>query len=239
MQNWFGRRSFLKSAAGVFGASFWADETIEAYQQNIQTASRPSELRITDVRMAMAPTGGGLIRLDTNQGIHGIGENRDGASRNYVMELKRLVVGENPCSVDKVFRKIKQFGYHARQGGGVSGMEMALWDLAGKAYNVPVFEMLGGKYRDRVRIYCDTPESDDPKVFAERVKIRKAEGFTWFKADVGTPMLANIPGTMTYPSGADIGVFIRPQGSPRAAAEQEREAAVVPAALRQVPATSR
>ena len=214
MQNWFGRRSFLKSAAGVFGASFWADETIEGYQQNIQTASRPSELRITDVRMAMAPTGGGLIRLDTNQGIHGIGENRDGASRNYVMELKRLVVGENPCSVDKVFRKIKQFGYHARQGGGVSGMEMALWDLAGKAYNVPVFEMLGGKYRDRVRIYCDTPESDDPKVFAERVKIRKAEGFTWFKADVGTPMLANIPGTMTYPSGADIGVFIRPQGQP-------------------------
>lgn len=212
MQNWFGRRSFLKSAAGVFGASFWADETIEAYQQNIQTASRPSELRITDVRMAMAPTGGGLIRLDTNQGIHGIGENRDGASRNYVMELKRLVVGENPCSVDKVFRKIKQFGYHARQGGGVSGMEMALWDLAGKAYNVPVFEMLGGKYRDRIRIYCDTPESDDPKVFAERVKIRKAEGFTWFKADVGTPMLANIPGTMTYPNGADIGVFIRPQG---------------------------
>jgi hypothetical protein len=43
------------------------------------TASKPSELRITDVRMAMAPVGGGLIRLDTNQGIYGIGENRDGA----------------------------------------------------------------------------------------------------------------------------------------------------------------
>jgi L-alanine-DL-glutamate epimerase-like enolase superfamily enzyme len=196
------------------GAGFWADETIEAYQQNIRTASKPSELRITDVRMAMAPVGGGLIRLDTNQGIVGIGENRDGASRTYVMELKRLVVGENPCSVDKVFRKIKQFGFNARQGGGVSGMEMALWDLAGKAYNVPVFQMLGGKIRDRIRIYCDTPESDDPKVFADRVKIRKAEGFTWFKADVGTPMLANIPGTMTYPAGADIGVFVRPPGTP-------------------------
>src|ERR1051325_3695111 len=138
MKNWFGRRSFLKSAAGVFGASFWADQTIEAYQQNVQTASKPSELRITDVRMAMINVGGGLIRLDTNQGIYGIGENRDGASRNYVMELKRLVVGENPCSIDKIFRKIKQFGYHARQGGGVCGMEMALWDLAGKAYNVPI-----------------------------------------------------------------------------------------------------
>jgi len=212
MKRRFGRRSFLTSAAGVAGASFWADQTIEAYQQNIQTASKPSELRITDVRMAMARVGGGLIRLDTNQGIYGIGENRDGASRNYVMELKRLVVGENPCNVDKVFRKIKQFGFHARQGGGVSGMEMALWDLAGKAYNVPVFQMLGGKYRDRIRVYCDTPVSDDPSVFAERVKRRKEDGFTWFKADVGTPLLASIPGTMTYPSGADIGVFIRPQG---------------------------
>ncbi len=212
MKNWFGRRSFLKSAAGVFGASFWADETIEAYQQNVPTASRPSELRITDVRMAMAPVGGGLIRLDTNQVIYGIGENRDGASRNYVMELKRLVVGENPCSMDKVFRKIKQFGYHARQGGGVSGMEMALWDLAGKAYNVPVFQMLGGRFRDRIRVYCDTPDSSNPSVFAQRVKRRKEEGFTWFKCDLGTPMLASVPGTMSYPAGADIGVFIRPQG---------------------------
>ena len=212
MKSRFGRRSFLTSAAGVAGASFWADRTIEAYQQNVQTASKPSELRITDVRMAMNSVGGGLIRLDTNQGIYGIGENRDGASRNYVMELKRVVVGENPCNVDKVFRRIKQFGYHARQGGGVSGMEMALWDLAGKAYNVPVFQMLGGKFRDRIRVYCDTPEANDDKVFADRVKRRKEEGFTWFKMDVGTPMLARIPGTMSYPAGADIGVFIPPPG---------------------------
>lgn len=212
MKNVFGRRSFFASAAGLLGAGFWADETVEAYQQNVQTASKPSDLRITDVRMAFPNVGGGLIRLDTNQGIHGIGENRDGASRSYVMELKRLVVGENPCSVDKVFRKIKQFGFHGRQGGGVSGMEMALWDLAGKAYNVPVFQMLGGKYRDRIRVYCDTPESDDPKAFAERVKRRKEDGFTWFKADIGAPMLANIPGTMSYPAGADIGVFRPPAG---------------------------
>jgi L-alanine-DL-glutamate epimerase-like enolase superfamily enzyme len=158
--------------------------------------------------------GGGLIRLDTNQGIFGIGENRDGASRTYVMELKRVVVGENPCSVDKVFRKIKQFGFHARQGGGVSGMEMALWDLAGKAYNVPVFQMLGGKFRDRIRVYCDTPVSADTKVFAERMKLRKEDGFTWFKCDVGVPLIANTPGTMSYPAGADIGVFFRPQGQP-------------------------
>ena len=66
----------------------------------------------------MAPVGGGVIHLDTNLGIYGIGENRDGATRNNAMALKRLVVGENPCNVDKVFRKIK-FGFHARQGGGI------------------------------------------------------------------------------------------------------------------------
>ncbi len=212
MNTGFGRRSFIAKAAGLAGAAFWADDTIEAYQQHVQTASKPSELRITDVRMAMTRIGGGLIRLDTNQGVYGIGENRDGASRNYVMELKRLLVGENPCTIDKVFRKIKQFGYHARQGGGVCGVEMALWDLAGKVYNVPVYQMLGGKFRDRIRVYCDTPESADPKVFAERVKIRKEEGFTWFKCDVGVPMIANVPGAISYPAGADIGVFRPPAG---------------------------
>ncbi len=78
-----------------------------------------------------------IIRIDTNQGIYGLGEVRDGASKNYALELKSRILGENPCNVDRVFRKIKQFGGQARQGGGVSGMEVALWDLAGKAYNVP------------------------------------------------------------------------------------------------------
>jgi len=66
--------------------------------------------------------------------------------------LKSRLLGENPCNVDKVFRKIKQFGFHARQAGGVCGVEMALWDLAGKAYNVPAYQMLGGRFRDNIRI---------------------------------------------------------------------------------------
>ena len=220
MKNLLGRRSFLTSATGLAAATFWADETVEAYQQNIRTASKPSDLKITDVRMAMV--GGGLIRLDTNQGVYGTGENRDGASRNYVLELKRLVVGENPCSVDKIFRKIKQFGYHARQGGGVCGMEMALWDLAGKAYNVPIYQMLGGPYRDRIRIYCDTPDSSDPAVFKDRITRRKAEGFTWFKCDLGVPMIAGIPGAMSYPAGADIGLYRRPPGQQGGAPGEQR-----------------
>ena len=52
---------------------------------------------------------------------------------------------------------------------------MALWDLAGKAYNVPAYQMLGGKFRDKVRLYCDTTESHDPKVYGERLKKRVEE----------------------------------------------------------------
>ena len=88
------------------------------------------------------------MRLDTNQGLCGYGEVRDGASKTYALMLKARLVGENPCNVDKLFRKIKQFGHHARQGGGVCGVEMALMDLAGKAYGVPAYALAGGKFRD-------------------------------------------------------------------------------------------
>ena len=97
-----------------------------------------------------------LIKIYTNQGLVGYGEVRDGGSKSYALMLKSRILGENPCDVDKIFRRIKQFGHHARQGGGVCGIEVALWDLAGKAYGVPVYQMLGGKFRDKIRIYCDT-----------------------------------------------------------------------------------
>ena len=95
---------------------------------------------------------------------------RDGASKTYALFLKSRLLGENPCNVDLLFRKIKQFGGHSRQAGGVCGVEMALWDLAGKAYGVPVYQMLGGKFRDKIRCYADTTESNDPKVYGSRLK---------------------------------------------------------------------
>lgn len=58
-------------------------------------------------------------------------------------------MGENPCEVDRIFRKIKQFGGPARQAAGVCAVELALWDLAGKAYGVPVYQLLGGRFRER------------------------------------------------------------------------------------------
>ena len=159
------RRSFWRGAAGALAAGFWADETLDAAVQNINTqlqAVRPEDHGPARGTVARAPMTCPLIRIDTNQGIYGLGEVRDGASKTYALMLKSRLLGENPCNVDKIFRKIKQFGFHGRQGGGVCGVEMALWDLAGKAYEVPVYQMLGGKFRDRIRCYADTTESHDP-----------------------------------------------------------------------------
>ena len=199
------RRGFFKTAgAAAFGAAFWADREVEAYQSNVQTASKPSELKITDLRVAVvahAPMTCPILRIDTNQGIYGLGEVRDGASKTYALMLKSRLLGENPCNVDKIFRKIKQFGGGARQGGGVCGVEMALWDLAGKAYNVPVYQMLGGKFRDKVRCYADTDESKDPHEFAKRLLGRKEMGFTWLKMDLGINLIQDRPGMVTHPLG--------------------------------------
>ncbi|MBL7202674.1 MAG: mandelate racemase/muconate lactonizing enzyme family protein, partial [Anaerolineae bacterium] len=98
-------------------------------EQYVDRHSRPSDLRITDLRivnLVKLPMHCSILRIDTNQGISGFGEVRDGASKTYALMLKSRILGENPCAVDKVFRKIKQFGYHGRQAGGVCGVEMAL-----------------------------------------------------------------------------------------------------------------
>ena len=208
MKRNFGRRSFLGGAAGAVGlGGLWSGLELEAYPQNTQTNSKPSDLRITDMRTCVvrgAPMTCPLIRIDTNQGIYGLGEVRDGSSKTYALLLKSRILGENPCNVDKIFRKIKQFGGQSRQAGGVCAVEMALWDLAGKAYNVPVYQMIGGKFRDKVRIYCDTTESRDPKVFGQRLKDRKEAGFTWLKMDLGVDIVGGVPGAITKPADVSL-----------------------------------
>ena len=102
----------------------------------------PRTLRITDMRFVDidgAPKRCTILKLMTNQGLVGYGEVRDAASKTYALMLKSRLLGENPCDVDRIFHKIKQFGGPSRQAGGVCGVEIALWDLAGKAYDVPVY----------------------------------------------------------------------------------------------------
>jgi L-alanine-DL-glutamate epimerase-like enolase superfamily enzyme len=205
------RRSFFtsmgKAAAGASAFGLLTDADIEAAPANVQRNSIPSDLKITDLRVAVvekAPMTCPLIRLDTNQGLVGYGEVRDGASATYALFLKSRLLNENPCNVDRLFRKIKQFGAPARQAGGVCGVEMALWDLAGKAYGVPAYQMLGGKFRDKVRLYADTTETEDPHEQGRRLKKRMESGFTWLKQDFGIDLLKDVPGALAMPQGSSV-----------------------------------
>ncbi|MBO0911047.1 MAG: mandelate racemase/muconate lactonizing enzyme family protein [Acidobacteria bacterium] len=196
----------MTASALALGSTFLRGEPLKAYPKAVNTNSSPSALRISDLRVAVVkkpgPSPCPIIRIDTNQGVYGLGEVRDGASQTYALFLKSRIVGENPLELDRLFRKIKQFGGPARQGGGVSAIEMALWDIAGKVYNAPVYAMLGGgKFRDKIRVYADTTESKDPKIYAQRMKERKeVMGLTWLKMDLGIEMVQDTPGTVTEAS---------------------------------------
>ena len=192
------RRNFLRKTAlggialgGLMSLSI--EDTLAQTTQKVSRASSPSDLKITDMRYATIMNKH-IIRIDTNQGVYGLGEVRDGADVRYALFLKSRILGLNPCNVEMIFKIIRQYGYHGRQGGGVCAVEMALWDLTGKAYNVPAWQLLGGRYRDKVRLYADTPGADDPVRFAETMKKRVQEqGFTWLKMDLGIHVVAKIP----------------------------------------------
>ena len=182
----------------------------ENYEQtlaHVNTNSKPTDLKITDMRfvdIVGAPMHCTLLRIETNQGITGYGEVRDGASKLYAQMLKRFLIGENPCNIDKIFRRIKQFGGQSRQAGGVCGVELALWDIAGKAYGIPVYQMLGGKFRDKVRMYGDTDV--DGKVtglnMGDALKKRvEKHGYTMLKMDLGINQLWDVEGGLCAPTG--------------------------------------
>ena len=208
------RRDFFKKA-GLGGLSLGAfmlsplEETMDHATSKVNRSSAPSDLKITDMRFAVVMNGHArcpVIRIDTNQGIYGLGEVRDQGSYRYAMFLKSRIMGMNPCSVDLIFKRIKQFGFHGRQGGGVCAVEMALWDLAGKAYNVPSYQLIGGKFRDKVRLYADTPMGRDDADFTARVSKRMDEdGFTFLKMDFGIELAARRdPNTITNSNFWDI-----------------------------------
>ena len=190
------RRDFIKKAAlggialgGMMHAS--VEDVIAHTTSQVQRASAPSELKITDMRYA-----GRIIKIYTNQGIYGLGEVRDGGDVRYALMLKSRILGLNPCNVEMIFKIIRQFGYHGRQGGGVCAVEMALWDLCGKAYNVPAWQLLGGRYRDKIRLYADTPDGGSPDALAAAIKNRmEVQGYTWLKMDLGIHLIANSPKT--------------------------------------------
>jgi L-alanine-DL-glutamate epimerase-like enolase superfamily enzyme len=189
------RRDFIKKASlSGLGLGLMFDskpeQEMEFITQKIKRAGKPSDLKITDVRIAVLtgiPTTCPILRIDTNQGISGYGEIRNGASVAYGSFLKSQILGKNPCDVEKTFKLIKRF---AGQDYSVGGIEMALWDLAGKAYNVPAYQMLGGKFRENIRIYGNTSEINDPS-FAKKVKEKIDSGLTFLKMNLAVQFLEN------------------------------------------------
>ena len=177
---------------------------------NVNTCSSPRDLKITDMKYCKIKTRKDarvpyfVIRIDTNQGVSGYGEVRDGGDILYANMLKRVILGENPCNIDKIFRRIKQFGGRARQGGGVCAVEIALWDLVGRVYGVPVWQMLGGQFRDKIRIYCDTDVDgkDTPEAMADALIARmEHNGYTFLKMDIGINNIMDVEGALTAPLG--------------------------------------
>ncbi len=177
-------------------------QSIEQAFDKVNTKSNPSDLKITDMRIAVVCSNYDypIIRLDTNQGVYGIGEVRDAGHKENALQFKSMLLGQNPCNVDMLYRAISRFGNWGREGGGVSGIELALWDLVGKVYGVPCYQFLGGKYRDQVRVYADTPTPADPTpdAYVQRVLGRKDLGLTFIKFDIG-------PAVFHYYDGSLIG----------------------------------
>ncbi len=152
----------------------------------VNKLSAPSDLRITDMRCLRVAANFDypIIRLDTNQGVYGLGEVRDGGSENSAIAMKPFLIGRNPLDFDSVMANILPYAGSGRAGGAYSAIDLALNDIIGKAYGVPVWRLLGSKRRTTIRIYCDTTGTPDPKVYAERMLARKKLGFTFFKMDM-------------------------------------------------------
>lgn len=112
------RRSALKSSAAALGSALLAGKSAETTMGNVNTSSRPSDLKITDLRVAIVvgtPMTCPLIRIATNQGIEGLGEVRDGASATYALILKsRLWVRTRVTSTASSARPSNSAGMPAR-----------------------------------------------------------------------------------------------------------------------------
>jgi galactonate dehydratase len=186
------RRQFLASAAGLGGAG-----SLTSLSAAVQAASSPyrrPKLKITDIRTAEVRVHGlqTHVRVYTDQGLFGEGEATDaaqGASAIIQRALRPLLIGQDPLNIDYLWERARTLGIFAGAQAGqyitaLSGVEIALWDLAGKALGLPVYQLLGGKMRDRIRIYCDSArhEPGDPKAKEMLTRIQEM-GFTAVKID--------------------------------------------------------
>jgi L-alanine-DL-glutamate epimerase-like enolase superfamily enzyme len=153
-------------------------------------------MKITDVKTTTLKgyKDWNYVRLETDAGISGLGEAYPGEGVTDVMEkrLKPLIVGKDPLEVEPLYHRMVAQTIGQSVGGtmlaGISGIETALWDLAGKALGVPAYRLLGGKYRDRIRLYADVGRGRDgvntPEAWAARAREGVADGYQAIKFDI-------------------------------------------------------
>ena len=201
MSSKISRRKLLHDSAGLSAIAATAGVTSagsQAQDKPVNRFSAPSGLTITDMRACTVAANYDypIIRIDTNQAVYGLGEVRDAGVKGIALILKAHLLGKNPLEIDSVLHGIREFAGQGRMGGGYSAVDMALRDIAGKVYGVPAWRLGGTKFRDRVRIYCDTTGHKDPKIYGERMLKRKKLGFTFFKMDLYTSMVADRPGAV-------------------------------------------
>lgn len=160
-------------------------------------------MKIIDLRCAILG-GAPVVRITTDAGIDGYGQAERFKSylKPHVLFYRDLILGEDPTNVERVMLKIRRLGAFKPWGSAVSAIEVALWDIAGKAAGVPIYKLLGGKVRDQIRVYntaIDFPMLDQsPQACAENVARVKElpEGFCIIKQPIAfhSPMPSQIPG---------------------------------------------
>jgi galactonate dehydratase len=176
---------------GMFGLP-----SISAAVQETSSPYRRPKLKITDVRTAEVRVHGYQVhvRVYTDQGIVGQGETTDASQGNVplIRQFGRMLTGQDPLNIEAAFERIRTSGVFAGAQAGVyvtalTGIETALWDIAGKALGVPVYQLMGGKVRDRVRVYCDSGEREMiPGDERSKARIHEIQemGFTAAKIDI-------------------------------------------------------
>ena len=189
------RRTLLKSGLLSIAGMAGLPSLRAAVEQAAGEYRRP-KLKITDIRTAEVRVHGYQVhvRVYTDQGIVGQGESTDAATGNVplIRSFSRMLIGQDPLNIEAAFERIRTSGVFAGAQSGqyvtaLTGVEIALWDIAGKALGVPVYQLLGGRVRDRVRVYCDSgaremiPGDERSK---ERIKEIQDMGFTAAKIDI-------------------------------------------------------
>ena len=189
------RRAFLGKTAAITAAASVAPMTtfgkgLEDALQRTSKASAPSGLKISSVQCGYV-RGSLFVKIFSNQDIYGCVEGVDASGIITVQNLGRRLVGQN--FVHRIFEELRRAGFF---GGAQSGMyvavlsaiETALWDLVGKALGLPVYQLLGGKFRDKIRVYSDTAmyrsQFPSPKDFAESALEGLKLGFNAVKFDI-------------------------------------------------------